>query len=380
MTLRVSSDSLYGQPLGRFAPAGGLWYQNVMPKDHRAELFFDSQTIQAEFTHPSGETVVREIEVRTNPITGRTSRIAYSRVDENEPGTDRLPRPPQHVLERTRCPFCQPQVSERTPRLHPTLSQAGHLKRGASRLFPNLFPYGRFSAVSLFDDRHFVEIGTASLDTYHDSFVNAADYLAQVLKTVPEAIYMAITQNHLPSAGGSLVHPHFQVNADKIASNHHRALNQITQRYWKFHTKGIFSDYLAAEKRRKERYIGRTGEWEWVAAYAPEGFYEVWGILPNICELKGLPSRRWRELAQGVLNAQGFYRSLNRNGYNLGLLVIEDADSRLELRTVLIVRSNYAAWVRNDLTGYELMLGDMATFTSPEETALQARPFWDRSS
>jgi hypothetical protein len=44
---------------------------------------------------------------------------------------------------------------------------------------------------------------------------------------------------------------------------------------------------------------------------------------------------------------------------------------------VLIVRSNYAAWVRNDHTGFELMLGDMATFTLPEDTAALARPFWE---
>ena len=42
----------------------------------------------------------------------------------------------------------------------------------------------------------------------------------------------------------------------------------------------------------------------------------------------------------------------------------------------MIVRSNYAAWVRSDHTGFEVMLGDMATFTAPEETAERARPFW----
>jgi len=77
-----------------------------------------------------------------------------------------------------------------------------------------------------------------------------------------------------------------------------------------------------------------------------------------------------------VINAQKFYRSLNRNGYNLGLLSIEDGAKALELRVVLIVRSNYAAWVRSDHTGFEVMLGDMATFTAPEQTAKLARPFW----
>ena len=78
-----------------------------------------------------------------------------------------------------------------------------------------------------------------------------------------------------------------------------------------------------------------------------------------------------------MLNAQRFYRSAYRNGYNLGLLAVEQDDSCLELRVVLMVRSNYAAWVRNDHTSFETMLGDMATFHAPEETARLAMPFWE---
>ncbi len=49
----------------------------------------------------------------------------------------------------------------------------------------------------------------------------------------------------------------------------------------------------------------------------------------------------------------------------------------LELRVVWVVRSNYTARVHSDHTGFEVMLGDMATFTAPEETAKMARPFWN---
>ena len=43
----------------------------------------------------------------------------------------------------------------------------------------------------------------------------------------------------------------------------------------------------------------------------------------------------------------------------------------------MMVRGNYGPWVRSDHTGYEVMLGDMATFQAPETTARQARPFWN---
>jgi hypothetical protein len=74
--------------------------------------------------------------------------------------------------------------------------------------------------------------------------------------------------------------------------------------------------------------------------------------------------------------AQRFYRSLGRNGYNLGLLLLEDGSDDMELRVVMTVRSNYAQWVRSDFTGYEVMLDDTATFIAPEQTARMARQFW----
>ncbi len=192
------------------------------------------------------------------------------------------------------------------------------------------------------------------------------------------AFYAAITQNHLPSAGGSLVHPHLQVHADRIASNHHFFLKSRAMRY--FEASGrcryLLSDYVKHEKKDGARYIGATGDWEWMAAFAPEGFYEIWGILPGITTLRQLTAPLCKDLARGILNTQRLYRSLFRNGYNLGLLCIENGATPLELRVIILARSNYAPWVRNDHTGYEVMLGDMATFTAPEETAAAARPFW----
>jgi hypothetical protein len=36
--------------------------------------------------------------------------------------------------------------------------------------------------------------------------------------------------------------------------------------------------------------------------------------------------------------------------------------------------------VRSDFTGFEVMLGDMATFSAPEQTAELARAFWPGST
>jgi UDPglucose--hexose-1-phosphate uridylyltransferase len=339
-------------------------------------LTFTRETFNAHIVQPDGRLAERPIEIRTDPITGRTCRITYSRGQEREPGAEGLPAPPPFADDRAQCPFCPARLADHTPRLIPTLCPEGRMIRGRSTLFPNLFPYGRYSAVSLFDERHFVEIGTASLQSYSDCLLNCRDYLLRVLAHDPAAIFMAITQNHLPSAGGSLLHPHLQVQADRTPANHQRFLQSQAAAYRQQFGTHLFSDYLAMENGLSERSIGATGAWQWLAAFAPQGFFEIWGILAQITSLRQISDDHWRALAQGVLNAQRFYRSLGRNGYNLGLLLLEDGLDGLEARMVITARGNYAPWVRSDITGFEVMLGDMATFSAPEWTAERARPFW----
>ncbi len=338
--------------------------------------WFSMQTVRARMFDPSGESSEGIIQIRTNPLSGRTSRIAFSRINEKEAGAQRLPSPPPDAQRTETCPFCRPQVLVRTPRLIPQIHPGGRMTRGEALLFPNLFPYGAYSAVSLFDDTHFVEIGTASARSYTDCLVNCADYLRRVKRYDLRAVFMAITQNHLPSAGGSMVHPHLQVQADRIASNHHRFLHDRAQAHAKAFGRGMLSDYATHEMLTGERSIGNTGPWQWMAAYAPEGFFEIWGVYPGKTSLLALHQSDWRHLATGMIRVQRLYRSLQRNGYNFGLLAVETPQSTLELRAVMVVRSNYAPWVRSDHTGFEVMLGDMATFSAPEETARLARVFW----
>lgn len=347
-----------------------------MSSDKSWNLTFTARVVSAKFIDPDGKLVQQPIEIRTNPLTGRTCRIAFGRTAEKETGTDNFPPPPPDAGDTANCPFCRPQVESRTPRLNPDLADEPRLSYEESLLFPNLFPYGSYSAVSLFNNEHFVEIGQAAPSSYTSCFLNCCRYLARVMDYDARAVYMAITQNHLPSAGGSLVHPHLQINADRVAANHQRVLLERVNDYYQNSGNYFFSSYIGHEKNDGSRYLGATGSWEWVAAFAPEGFFEIWGILPRVTSLQHPSRTDWEDLVQGVMNVQRFYRSLNRNGYNMGLLSVEVPGSRLELRLVLMVRSNYAPWVRSDHTGFEVMLGDMATFVAPEQTAEWARPFF----
>ena len=339
---------------------------------------FNKTELFATFMSASGSRIKRVQQVRTDPVTLKKCRITPSRSLEKERGTEIFYHPPEMDLDEKKCPFCPGNMESMTPCFMPEISEKKRLVYKDSILFPNLFPYTEWSAVSLFDTTHYVEIGTAGLSAYRDSFINCARYLSRVKKVDPEAIHMSVTQNHLPGAGGSLVHPHLQVHATKQISNHHRILERRAQAYKDRYHECILSDLLRAEKKEKERYIGSTGLWEWIAAFAPSGFYEIWGIAPDVSSLR-IPeeTKIWADLAKGILNTQKFYKSLNRNAYNLALLSVEDGKDFPCLKVSLTARSSYAPWVRSDFTGFEIASGEMATFTLPESVADMAGEFWE---
>ena len=306
-------------------------------------LIFKKNIVGAKFKTPDGKLQRTSIEIRIDPITGRTSRIAFSRSREKEPGTNTLPQPPPDAFAESGCPFCPANVFSQTPILRSDIFNKKRLCSGESILFPNLFPYGAYSAVSLIGSRHFAEIGTASPEEYKDSLLNSVNYLKQINEFDPRVCNLAITQNHLPSAGGSLVHPHLQINAEVIPANYQLFFRNKAAEFQRVANRPLFSEYIKAEKTNKIRYIGKTGRWEWCAAFAPEGFFEIWAILPNTFSIFAPKEMEWADLCQGIINVQKFYRSFNRNGYNLGLISFESSASTMELRLKMVVRSNHAA-------------------------------------
>ncbi len=212
-------------------------------------LIFKKNIVEAEFKTPDGKLQRTSVEIRIDPITGRTSRIAFSRSREKEPGTKALPKPPADTFAEDDCPFCPANVFSQTPTLRSDIFNQDRLCSGESILFPNLFPYGACSAVSLIGSRHFVEIGTASPEEYCDSQLNSVNYLKQINEFDPKVCNLAITQNHLPSAGGSLVHPHLQINAEVIPANYQLFFRNKSADFQKFTNRPHFSEYIKVNIR-----------------------------------------------------------------------------------------------------------------------------------
>ena len=122
MRKRSFSTDYAGRLTRRPSISIAAWGVNAMSSNEHSVLTFTSRTVLAKFIDPSGQLVERPIEIRANPITGRTCRIAFSRTKEKEAGTDALPLPPPDAEDTANCPFCRPQVASLTPQLNPDLA------------------------------------------------------------------------------------------------------------------------------------------------------------------------------------------------------------------------------------------------------------------
>ena len=66
----------------------------------KPDLAFECRRITATFIDPFGQLVEKPIEIRTHPISGRSCRIAFSRVNEKDVGNEELPDPPPDIGDR----------------------------------------------------------------------------------------------------------------------------------------------------------------------------------------------------------------------------------------------------------------------------------------
>jgi hypothetical protein len=109
---------------------------NNMPSAKFATLRFKNQTVSANFIETDGQMVQRPIEIRTNPIPGRTSRIAFSRINEKGAAADSLPQPPPDATDRSQCPFCRPRLASKSRNVYAHFNFLSISP--SSKFFPNL--------------------------------------------------------------------------------------------------------------------------------------------------------------------------------------------------------------------------------------------------
>lgn len=213
--------------------------------------------------------VSQEIQVRVDPLTGGVSRINLARElrPKQEVKGVEVPIPPD-------CPFCPQNIDRETPKFPEEYVIGGRFKKGGAITFPNLYPLSGLHGVCVFTPHHKLDLDKFSKEEIQDGIASAIDFF----KMGKERGYPFhfLGWNHLPTAGASILHPHFQMVSSRTGLKGEREIFNASERYWRREGRSFWSDLL--EERYSQRYIGESGGIMWLAPWAPMGAYEVLGF------------------------------------------------------------------------------------------------------
>lgn len=157
-----------------------------------------------EFFNPNEDRLEKvEIEIRHDPLTGKTSRI----IEKPFP----IAKDPDmsDVEKDGFCPLCPENIYDVGAR-EPRVLDKKLGEKGEAVLMANITPYAEYSLVCRLSQEHYLGLDEFQVHHFSDAFDLLVDYLEKV-KEKGEIKYPSIIMNYLKPAGSSIVHPHMQM-------------------------------------------------------------------------------------------------------------------------------------------------------------------------
>lgn len=335
-------------------------------------LRFDRWQLKSTLQDPGNgfRPVVREVEVRVDPLTGRTTRLIQTSMRTlTRPDVESL------VAESVRrgCFFCPGALATSTPRWPAALAPEGKIGVGEAVAFPNLFPFDQYSGVVVMGAQHHVPMEAFSAETLANGFVAAATLLRRVAQTDREALYGSISWNYMTWAGGSFVHPHLQMNAGPLAPEGMREDLAAAGAYLAREGRLFWDDLLAAEQAAGERYLGRTGAVEWLVAFAPRATAEVVALLPGGSGIAEVPDALWADLGAGLALVLRGVAALGAPAFNFAVGGPLSARPCERLHGRLVPRAPYSPLGTSDFNFLGVVYREPMSFLFPETVATTIR-------
>lgn len=302
------------------------------------------------------------MEQRWDPLTGQGCRLLPS-LNLFPPAEGGLAE--MVMCAAAGCPFCADRIEVVTPMFAEGIVAGGRLRRGEALLFPNLHPYARYSSVAVFSPlRHWLPLAELSPALVADNLAVQVAFARMVTRHDPETPWVSVNANHLPPSGSSVLHPHTQGSVHPFPTAMQRLLANLPADW--------LTDYVAAERRAGERYLGSTGTVEWIVSFAPTGPAELRAVVPGVGSPEELSEDQVAELGHGVATALTFYAELGFASYNLALYGIGRSTGRRGMLLRMVCRSNPSPWYRSDVMWLERLHGETAVDLWPEDVADRA--------
>jgi len=271
------------------------------------------------------------IEIRRDPLTGRTSRIChFMKLQWQKPDFEKL-------IEGTEamCPFCPDKVMTLTPCFPEKVLPEGRLVIDDMVLFPNIAPYDGLGAVATMGDRHFIPMTEIDPERIAGAFRLAMAFFRNIQNTGhPESVYHMINWNYMPPAGSSLIHPHLQVFSSSSAPNLMREELEAAKTYMESYGTNYWDDLVEHEMSFDERYLGTVGRTAWLIPYAPMGVAgDVSAIVEGVRSTLELTEYDLADLAEGLTRVMAAYDKMGIYSFNMNFFTgrAEDEFTRFHL-------------------------------------------------
>ncbi len=340
------------------------------------ELEFRSRHFTAEFESPFENFRKVEVagEVRTCPLSGHITRILPIRMRQL------VPADMESLISRSKagCPFCPEAIETKTPRFTGNfLPGGGRIQFGETVIFPNAFPYDVNSAVAVITRQHFVAIGQFIPELLSQAFRASLLFFQRAQEVFPDARQALLAWNYMPLAGAGLIHPHFQLAALAEPTAFYRRILERARGNDSGRKKSIFEEIVDREIEEKSRYIARTGQWDWLTAFAPRAIYEFWGVFTEAANVLELGERDLMDLASGISRILKFLATKNIQAPNMTLYSRYSTPGNGSRNWVSIVpRFSYPGMSTSDVNYFDKLHGESIAFTTPEEVTLEVRKFF----
>ena len=312
-------------------------------------------------------------ETRYDPLTGQLVRIFPFR----KIGFPRHDWTPYVEDSQKRfCPFCPGVLEKSTPRYPDDIIPGGRLKVGDAVLVPNLHPYERHTAVVIMTPRHYVPMNEIPVDMMLDSFKAGLQFLKIIEQKDPTGSgYGSINWNYMPYAGGSLIHPHLQVISGPEPSTYDGQMITAANEYFKNNGANFWDDLLKLE-RCSERYVGKTGDVEWLATFAPRALVDVTAVLPGGITTGELSENDLLEVLRGFKNVIDYYDSVNVSAFNSVLYFARKKDTGFRIHARIVGRYTIFPVVGSDVSHLQVLHNDPWTLHMPEVLAEDLKKFF----
>ncbi len=322
-----------------------------------------------------GEPSSVTLEVRRDPLTGRSARLAHFGAITAKPLDFNHYRRPDVIGH---CPFCGPGREAQTPSFPADIVPEGRLARGEALLVPNLFPYDAHSTVCILTRDHVVPMDALTPSILADGFQLGLELWRRLRRCVSDPAFPLMGWNYMPPSGGGLVHPHQQYFLTAHPGNRYREELAASEAFHHRHGRDYWSTLIHMETGTGERFLGATGPWSWISAFAPEGVLgEIQGILPGAWSLEYFDEEALPPLIEGLGRCFRYFEDAGIHSFNAALFLGPAGQShfaahlRLVPRTFLNLRD-----LAPDVNFLKVLLDEPISVVRPEDLAAQARPFF----